>query len=37
MLENGLIAEVREIKQDERGHEKKGAKTPFVILKGKLK
>jgi hypothetical protein len=37
MLENGVIAEVRESEYDEQGHEKKGAKTPFVILKGNLK
>jgi hypothetical protein len=33
MVENGIIAEVREMDEDERGHEKKGRKTPFVILK----
>ena len=36
MLDNGVIAEIREIEHDERGHEKKGSKTPFVILKGNV-
>lgn len=33
MVDNEMIAEVREMDEDERGHEKKGRKTPFVILK----
>jgi hypothetical protein len=38
MIDNEIIAEVREKgEEDERGHEKKGRKTPFVILKRLLK
>jgi hypothetical protein len=37
MVDNGIIAEVREMDEDGRGHEKKGRKTPFVILKKMLK
>jgi hypothetical protein len=37
MVKAGTIAEVREVDEDERSHEKKGRKTPFVILKRLLK
>ena len=38
MVENEIIAEVREKgEEDERGHEKKGRKTPFVVLRKMLK
>jgi hypothetical protein len=38
MIDNEIIAEVREKGEEgERGHEKKGRKTPFVILKRLLK
>ena len=38
MIENEIIAEVREKgEEDERGHEKKGCKMPFVILPRMLK
>ena len=34
MIDNEIIAEVREKgEEDERGHEKKGRKTPFVVLR----
>jgi hypothetical protein len=36
MLDNEIIAEVRETEEDERGHQKKGRKTPFVILRRTL-
>jgi len=37
MAENGIITEVHEIDFDDRGNEKKGKKTPFVTLRGKVK
>ena len=36
MVENEIIAEVRETEEDEQGREKKGRKTPFVILRRML-
>jgi hypothetical protein len=37
MIENEIIAEVRETEEDERGRERKGRKTPFVVLRRTLK
>jgi hypothetical protein len=38
MVDNGMMAEIREkAEEDERGREKKGSKTPFVILTRLLK
>jgi hypothetical protein len=37
MAENGIITEVHEIEFDDRGNEKKGKKTPFVTLRGRVK
>jgi hypothetical protein len=37
MIENEIVAEVRETEGDDRGHERKGRKTPFVFLKRALR
>lgn len=37
MADNGIIEEVYQLETDERGREKRGPKTPFVRLRGKLK
>lgn len=36
MVDNEIIAEVREVDEDEQGRKKKGRRTPFVILTSKL-
>jgi hypothetical protein len=37
MVINGVIAEVREVEEDERGQENWGRMTPFIIIKKMLK
>ena len=38
MIDNEIVAEVREKgDEDQRGHERKGRKTPFVVLRRTLK
>jgi len=38
MIDNEIIAEIREKgEEDQRGHEKKGRKTPFVVMMRTLK
>jgi hypothetical protein len=37
MIDNEIIAEVRETEEDERGRERKGRKTPFVVVRRTLK
>jgi hypothetical protein len=37
MAENGVIEEIREYETDDHGHEKKGKKTPFVTLRGRIR
>jgi len=37
MIDNEIITEVRETEEDERGRERKGRKTPFVVLRRTLR
>jgi len=37
MAHNGIIEEIHEYETDERGNEKKGKKTPFVRLRGRIR
>ena len=37
MADNGVIEEIREYETDDHGHEKKGKKTPFVTLRGRIR
>ena len=37
MADNGVIVEIREYETDDHGHEKKGKKTPFVTLRGRIR
>jgi hypothetical protein len=37
MADNGVLEEIREYETDERGNEKKGKKTPFVRLRGRIR
>ncbi len=37
MIDNGVIGEIREYNTDDHGNEKKGKKTPFVTLRGRIK
>jgi Bifunctional DNA primase/polymerase, N-terminal len=37
MADNGVITEIREYETDAHGNEKKGKKTPFVSLRGRIR
>jgi hypothetical protein len=37
MADNGVITEIREYETDAHGNEKKGKKTPFVTLRGRIR
>jgi Bifunctional DNA primase/polymerase, N-terminal len=37
MADNGVIEEIREYETDDQGNEKKGKKTPFVKLRGRIR